>query len=99
MAKKEKNKASQKHQDKNKNKAKSHNSLFANIHQPQTQASKKNKHHESYQKNHSTTRINAIEVAKKDKNKNKAKDLSDIDCYIYKQKGYYANKCPKKTKN
>ena len=43
--------------------------------------------------------FNTIEVAKKNKDQNKAKDLSFIKCYTCKQKGYYANKYPKKSKN
>lgn len=44
--------------------------------------------------------VNAIDISKnnKDKNSNK-KDLSYIECYIYKQKDYYANKSLKKPKN
>ncbi len=76
-----------------KDKAKSHNSFFAN--QPQTQASKKDKR--GRRGDHSATGVNAIKVAKKDKYK--AKDLSHIKCYICKQKGHYTNKCPKKSKN
>ena len=42
------------------------------------------------------TGVNATAVRKdKDKNKNK-KNLSNIECYTCKQKGYYANKCSKK---
>ena len=42
------------------------------------------------------TGVNAT-VIRKDKNKDKdKKNLSNIECYTYKQKGYYANKCPKK---
>ena len=44
-----------------------------------------------------TKLINAIKVAKIDKNK--AKDLSHIECYTRKQKGHYANKCLEKPKN
>ena len=80
--------------NKDKKKAKSYPLSFAN--QPQTQASKKDKHHGSWQ-DHPAIGINATEVAKKDKNK--AKDLSHIECYTCKQKGHYANKCPKKPKN
>lgn len=42
------------------------------------------------------TGVHAIKVAKKDKNK--AKDLSYIKCYTYKQKSYYANKYPRNKK-
>ena len=47
-----------------------------------------------------TTGVNVTAIRKnKDRNKNK-KDLSNIECYSYKQKVYYANKCPeKKPKN
>ena len=42
------------------------------------------------------TSVNATTVRKnKDKNKDK-KDLSNIECYTCKQKGYYASKCPEK---
>ena len=42
-------------------------------------------------------RVNAIEVAKKDKDK--TKDLSYFKCYTCKQKGHYVNKYPEKPKN
>ena len=80
--------------NKGKKKAKSHPSSFAN--QPQIQASKKNKHHRTRQ-GHLATGINTTEIVKKDKNK--AKDLSHIKCYTYKQKDHYMNKCLKKQKN
>ena len=96
--KKDKNNAYWEHHNeasnKDKKKAKSHPSSSAN--QLQTQASKKDKRHGNWQ-GHLATGVNATEVAKK--NKDKAKDLSHIECYTYKQKGYYANKCPKKPKN
>ena len=79
--------------NKDKNKTKSHNSFSAK--QPQTQAPKKDKH--SCQGDHPATKINALKVAKKDKNK--AKDLSHVKYYTYKQKSHYANKYPKKPKN
>lgn len=41
--------------------------------------------------------INITEVAKK--NKDKAKDLSHVEWYNYKQKDHYANKCHKKSEN
>lgn len=64
-------------------KAKSQN-LFPNTSQTQSQASKKNKHHRSRQ-GHLTAGINAIEVLKKNKDKNKdKKSLSHIECYTYK---------------
>ena len=79
--------------NKDKDKAKSHNSFSAN--QSQNQTPKKDMH--SCWSSHLVTRVNTIEVAKKDKDK--AKDLSYIKCYTYKQNNYYANKCPKKSKN
>ncbi len=79
--------------NKDKNKAKSHNSSSAN--QPQTQASKKNKR--GRQRGYPTTRVNATKVAKNDKDK--AKDLSYVECYTYKQKGHYTKKYPEKEKN
>ena len=100
-AKKEKNKANQKHRDENNNKAKSANFLFANISQlyTQIQAFKKNKRHENHQRGHPATRVNATKITKKNKDKNKAKDLTHIKCYICKQKGHYDNKYLKKMKN
>ncbi len=79
--------------NKNKDKAKSHNSSSTN--QPQTQAPKKDKR--GCRGGHLATGVNAIEVAKKDKDK--AKDLSHVKYYTYRQKGHYVNKCPKKSKN
>lgn len=95
-AKKDKNEATQEHWDADK--AKSYN-LFpaANTSQSQTQAFKKDKSYGSCQGGHSTTGVNATKVAKK--NKDNAKELSHIKCYTCKQKGYYANKYPKKSKN
>ncbi len=78
---------------KDKNNAKSHTSTSAN--QSQTQAPKKDKC--GCQKSHLATGVNATEVAKKDKDI--AKDLNHVECYICKQKGYYGNKCPEKAKN
>ncbi len=63
---------------KDKNKAKSYTPTFAN--QPQTQASKKNKH--GHRGGQSATGVNAIKVTKKDKDK--TKDLSHVKCYICK---------------
>ncbi len=80
---------------KDKDKAKSHNS-FASANQSQTQAYKKDKH--SHWGGHLATGVNATEVAEKDKDK-ASKDLSHVKCYTYHQKGYYANKCPEKSKN
>ena len=72
--------------NKDKEKTTSHPSSCAN--QPQTQASKKNTRHRS-RRGHTATEVNATEVAKK--NKDKAKDLSHIKYYTYKQKSHYAN--------
>ena len=79
---------------KDKEKAKSHPLSSAN--QPQTRASKKDKRYGS-RRCHLATRVNATEVAKKDKNK--AKNLSHIERYTCKQKDHYANKCPEKPTN
>ena len=94
-----KNKVSQKHQNgnKDKDKAKCYNTLLTNKSLPQIQASKKNKCHRSCQKGYPVTEVNATWDGKE--NKNKAKDLSHIKCYAYKQKDYYANKYLKKAKN
>ncbi len=78
---------------KDKDKAKSHNSS-ASANQPQTQAPKKDKR--GHQGGHPATRVNAIEVAKKDK---APKDLSHIKYYTCHQKGHYATKCSYKPKN
>ena len=97
LVKKNKNDAYWEHHDeasKDEKKAKSH--LLSSANQPQTQASKKNKHHRSWQ-GHPAIRVNATEVAKK--NKDKAKDINHIECYTCKQKKHYANKCPEKPKN
>ena len=75
-----------------KKKAKSHNPSSAN--QPQIQDSKKC--HGSWQGGRSAIRVNATVVAKKDKDKNKTKDLSHVKCYICKPKDYYVNECPEK---
>ncbi len=80
--------------NKDKNKAKSHNSS-SSANQLQTQALKKKKR--GRWGGYPATEVNAIKVVTKDKNK--AKDLSHIECYTCKQKGHYANKCPKKVKN
>ena len=74
-------KANWKYQNKNKNKVKSHNLSFANS-QSQTQIFKKNKSH--YEKDHSAIRVNITKIAKKNKDKNKAKNLSYIKCYTCK---------------
>lgn len=96
LPKKKKDEASQEYRNKDKDKAKSHNPLSANIYQIQTQISKKDKRHGSCQKGHPATRVDTTEVAKKDKDKDKANNLSHIKYYTYKQKGHYIKKCPKK---
>ncbi len=96
LIKKDKNDAYWKHCDeasnKDKEKAKSYNPSFAN--QPQTQVSKKC--HKIRQGGHLATGVNTTKIAKKDKDKDKAKDLSHIKCYTCKWKGHYANKYPEK---
>ncbi len=79
---------------KDKNKAKSQTSSFT--HQPQAQAHKKDKR--SCWRGHLVTGVNTTKVVKKDKDKVR-KNLSHIKYYTCNQKSYYANKCPKKTKN
>ena len=79
--------------NKDKEKAKFYNPFFTN--QPQAQASKKRE--KNQWGSPPAPGINATEVAKKDKDK--AKDLSHVECYTCKQKGHYANRCPKKLKN
>ena len=76
-----------------KDKAKSQTPATTN--QPQTQDSKKR--HGGRRGNRLATGVNATEVVKKEKDK--AKDLSHVECYTCKQKGHYANKCPDKPKN
>ena len=51
----------------------------------------------SQQENCPAIGVNAIKVVKK--KKDKAKDLSHIKYYTYKQKNYYVNKCLEKSKN
>lgn len=99
MPKKEKDEASQKLRDGDKDKAQSYNPLSANTSQPYTQAFKKEKYHKHRQKGHLTTGVNAIKIAKKDKDTNKAKNLSHIKYYTYKQKCQYAHKYSIKSKN
>ena len=94
LAKKDKNKTNWEYWDGNK--TKSYNLPLANS-QFQIQASKKNKHYENRQRGHLATKINTIKVGKK--NKNKAQNLSHIECYTYKQKNHYINRCLKKPKN
>ncbi len=53
--------------------------------------------HRNWQRGHPIIEINATKVAKKDKDK--AKDLSHIKCYTYKQKSHYTNKYSEKSKN
>ena len=76
-----------------KNEIKCHNSF--SINQLGTQILEKDKH--GYYGNYLANGINATKVTKKDKDK--SKDLSYIKCYIYKEKGYYTNKCLEKSKN
>lgn len=85
LAKKDKNDANQKYWDRDKDisKAKSHKPSFI-YNQPQIQAPKNNKYQKSCRGGNLATGINATKVAKK--NKNKAKDLSYIKYYTYKQK-------------
>ena len=73
--------------------AKSYNPFSAN--QPQAQASKKRQ--KSWRAGLLAIGVNITEVAKKDKDK--AKDLSIVECYTCKQKGYYASRYLKKLKN
>ncbi len=97
LVKKDKDNANQEYRNKtfnkDKKKAKSHNPSSAN--QPQIKVFKE--YQRSWQGVHSTTRVNAIEVAKKDKDK--VKDLSYVKYYTCKLKGHYVNKCPEKSKN
>ncbi len=84
MIKKDKDNAYWEHHNedsnRDKDKAKSYNPFFDN--QPQSQASKKCQR--SWQGDHLATEVNATKVAKKNKDKNKAKILSYIKCYTYK---------------
>ncbi len=92
--KKVKDKSTREHRDKaSKDKAKSHNFSFTN--QLQIQAPKKD--NRSRWRGHLATGVNITEVTKK--NKDKAKDLSHVKYYTYKQKDHYAKKCHKKAKN
>ncbi len=68
--------------NKDKHKAKSHNISPTNS-QPQTQASKKDKCYGNRQ-DHPAAEINPTEVSKKNKKKNKAKDLSYFKYYTCK---------------
>lgn len=78
--------------NKDKKKAKSHNLSFAN--QPLTQPSKK---YQGWRGSHLIIGINANNIA--NNHQNMAKDLSHVNCYIYKLKGYYAKKCQENSKN
>ena len=82
LAKKNINNTSWKHYDKtsnkDKDKAKFHNSSFAN--QPQIRASKKDKC--GCRESHPVTRVNVTRVTKKDKDK--AKNLNHVKYYTYK---------------
>ncbi len=83
--------------NKDKEKAKCHN-LLSSANQPQTQASNsKRRQRKGRGGGHPATGVNATKVVKKDKDK--ANDLSHVECYTYKQKGHYANKYPDKPKN
>ncbi len=99
LVKKDKNDTNWEHHNKasNKDKEKAKTYKPSSANQPQTQVSKKRQ--QSQQGGYLATGINAIEVAKKDKNKDKVKDLSHVEYYTYKQKRHYANKCLKKPKN
>ncbi len=81
---------------KDKNKVESHSSSTS-ANQPQTQASKKDKHGcRGGHGGHPATRVNATKIANKGK---PSKDLSHIKCYTCHQKSHYATKCPDKPKN
>lgn len=92
--KKNKDKANQKHWDEDKDKAKPHNPSLTNRNQLQMQTSKK--YYGSRQESHLVTEVNITEIVKN--YKDKAKNLSHIECDTCKQKGYYTHKCPKKKK-
>lgn len=100
LIKKDENKYNCKHWDKDKTKS-TYNLSLTNTNQSQAQASKnENKHHYgNYWGDYPVTEVNTIKVAKKDKNKDKAKHLNHIEYYTYKQKSYYTNKCFEKPKN
>ena len=94
--KKDKKDANWEHRNKaskDKDKVKSYTPSSA--HQPQAPASKKRQGNQ--QRGPPATGVNATKVVKKDKDK--AKDLSHVQYYTCKQKGYYGSKCPKKRKN
>lgn len=81
MIKKDKNKVNQEYY--NRDKTKALNLSSTNTSQPQILAFKKDQYYGSYWKDYPTTRINIIEVAKKNKDKKKAKNLSYIKYYTY----------------
>ena len=96
LVKKDKKDANWEYRDetyKDKDKAKSYTPSSAN--QLQAQAFKKRQ--ENQRGGLLANGVNAIEVIKK--NKDKAKNLSYIECYTYKQKAYYASNWPAKPKN
>ncbi len=96
LVKKDKDDTNWEHRDKApKDKVKSHN--FSSANQPQTQASKKDRYQKNWRGGHPATKVNTIKVVKKEIDK--TMDLSHIKCYICKQKGHYANKSLKKSKN
>ncbi len=97
LVKKDKNDANREHRNRNKDKAKFSNPLPANS-QLQTPSLHKDKCHRNY-RGHLATEVIATKMAKKNKDKNKIKNLSHIKCYICKQKSHYAIKCLKKSKN
>ncbi len=81
-AKKDKNKITREHRDKNEDKAKSYNLSLTHTTQSLIHASKKNKPHGNRQGGYPATKVNTIKVIKK--NKDKAKNLRYIKCYTYK---------------
>lgn len=58
-----------------------------------SQLYKKSFYYQIKSQHFSITDVNII-IIKKNKNK---KDITNIKCYNYKQKRYYANKCPIKS--
>ena len=86
MSKKDKENSEWEYRDKAKDREKAKSHILSTTNQPQIQDSKKR---------HGGQRGNRPVKNKK----NKAKDLSYIKCYTFKQKGHYANKCPDKPKN
>ncbi len=94
--KKDKDNNNWEHRNEDKNKDKTTSQNHSTNNQAQIQAFKKDKCHWNRQ-SHPPTEVNTTEMTKKDKDK--AKNLSHIKCYTCKQKGHYANKCLKKSKN